>query len=75
MSFDEHYTEVSLGDNFADLLTRIDKIPLETIVEISDKFNCKQEFAGVIYLLNTNLDIDSKLILDDLKLLIYDSGW
>ena len=56
-----------IGENFSDLLTRIDKIPLETIVEISHQYSCPQEFAGVLYLLSTNLNIDPNLTLYDLK--------
>ena len=58
---------IPLGENFSDFTTRVDKIPLETLVEVSTKHNCKQEFAGVIHLISTDLSIDPKLILEDLQ--------
>ncbi|MBY8995538.1 MAG: hypothetical protein KGD59_13375, partial [Candidatus Heimdallarchaeota archaeon] len=58
---------VSLGENFADLLTRIDKLSLEKVVETAAIHDCSQEFAGVVYLLNNDLGIDPTLILDDLE--------
>lgn len=63
----ENQMGISLGDNFVDFTTRVDKISLETIVEVSAKYNCKQEFAGVIHLISTDLNIDSELILSDLQ--------
>ena len=68
MSFsDQENAGIPLGDNFADLLTRVDKIPLEKVVETAAKYDCSQEFAGVIYLLNNDLEIDPQLILSDLN--------
>lgn len=63
----ENQKGIPLGDNFVDFTTRVDKISLETIVEVSTKYNCKQEFAGVIHLISTDLNIDPKLILNDLQ--------
>ncbi|HUU79448.1 MAG TPA: hypothetical protein VMX55_13965 [candidate division Zixibacteria bacterium] len=60
-------TEFTFGENFVDLLTRIEKIPLEKIVEVSSELNCKEEFAGVIYLLSTDLNIEPNLILEDIN--------
>ncbi len=58
---------IPLGDNFVDFTTRVDKISLETLVEVSAKYNCKQEFAGVIHLVSTDLNITPELILNDLQ--------
>lgn len=67
MSFsDQENAGIPLGENFADLLTRVDKITLEKVVETAAKYDSPQEFAGVIYLLNNDLDIEPKLILADL---------
>ena len=63
----ENQMGIPLGDNFVDFTTRVDKISLETIVEVSAKYNCKQEFAGVIHLISTDLNVDSELILSDLQ--------
>ena len=60
-------TEFLLGENFIDLMTRIEKLSLEKIVGISSEYNCRREFAGVVYLLNQDLNIDPKLVIDDLK--------
>ena len=68
MSFsDQENSGIPLGENFADLLTRVDKIPLEKVVDTAAKYDCSQEFAGVIYLLNNDLDINPELILSDLN--------
>ncbi|MBD3190322.1 MAG: hypothetical protein GF308_06745, partial [Candidatus Heimdallarchaeota archaeon] len=56
-----------LGERFKDLETRIDNIPLETAVEVSNQYNCSPELAKVIYLLNSDLNIDPQLILADLE--------
>ncbi|MFW9924739.1 MAG: hypothetical protein ACFFDW_15770 [Candidatus Thorarchaeota archaeon] len=58
---------IPLGENFVDLLTRLDKISLEKRAEISEQYNCNQEFAGLIYLLNTDLNIKPEFILHDLN--------
>ncbi|NHK32367.1 MAG: hypothetical protein FK730_13520 [Asgard group archaeon] len=68
MSLDSNPTDITMGDNFADFLTKVDKIPLEKKVELADEFNCSQSFGGVIYLLQTDLLIDGSLVLDDLNL-------
>ncbi|NHJ46151.1 MAG: hypothetical protein FK733_00050, partial [Asgard group archaeon] len=60
-SFDSDQDGFSLGESFADLLTKVDKIPLEKIVTISSELNCPRIFGGVIALLNHDLGIDSKL--------------
>ena len=68
MAFSEQdSTGVSLGENFADLLTRVDKLSLEKVVETAAKYDCSQEYAGIVYLLNNDLGIDPALILDDLE--------
>ncbi|MCG3253788.1 MAG: hypothetical protein KAX09_08060 [Candidatus Heimdallarchaeota archaeon] len=68
MTFSEQdSTGVSLGENFADLLTRVDKLSLEKVVETAAKYDCSQEFAGIVYLLNNDLGIEPILILDDLN--------
>jgi len=68
MAFSEQdSTGVSLGENFADLLTRVDKLSLEKVVETAAKYDCSQEYAGIVYLLNNDLGIDPTLILDDLE--------
>ncbi|MHA1187122.1 MAG: hypothetical protein ACTSXA_05265 [Candidatus Heimdallarchaeota archaeon] len=66
-SFDSDQDGFSLGESFADLLTKVDKISLEKIVTISSELNCPRIFGGVISLLNHDLGIDSKLILNDLE--------
>jgi len=68
MAFSEQdSTGVSLGENFADLLTRVDKLSLEIVVETAAKYDCSQEFAGIVYLLNNDLGIEPTLILNDLE--------
>lgn len=68
MAFSEQDgTGISLGENFADLLTRVDKLSLEKVVVTAAKYDCSQEFAGVVYLLQNDLGIDPTLILDDLE--------
>lgn len=68
MAFSEQdSTGVSLGENFADLLTRVDKLSLEKVVETAAKYDCSQEFAGIVYLLYNDLGIEPILILDDLE--------
>ncbi len=64
---DQDSTGVTLGENFADLLTRVDKLSLEKVVETATENNCSQEFAGIVYLLHNDLGIDPVLILDDLE--------
>ncbi|NHJ84948.1 MAG: hypothetical protein FK734_05770 [Asgard group archaeon] len=64
---EQQATGIAIGENFADLLSRVDKIPLEKKVEISDKYNCSHEFAGIIYILENDLGIDSNLIISDLE--------
>ncbi|NHJ49032.1 MAG: hypothetical protein FK733_14695 [Asgard group archaeon] len=68
MSLDPNITEMNFADNFTDLATRVDKIPLEKKVQIADELNCTQSFSGIIYLLHNNLQIDQSLVLDDLLL-------
>ncbi len=68
MSKNSNSVEISISENFADLITRVDKIPLEKKVEIADNLNCSQSFASIIYLLHSDLNIDSSLVLDDLRL-------
>ncbi|MHA1555957.1 MAG: hypothetical protein ACTSPM_03395 [Candidatus Heimdallarchaeota archaeon] len=63
----ENQMGIPLGDNFVDFTTRVDKISLETIVDISAKYNCKQEFAGIIHLISTDLNVDPELIVSDLR--------
>ena len=60
-------TEFMFGENFIDLMTRIEKLSLEKIVEISSEYNCRREFAGVVYLLKEDLNIEPKLVIDDLE--------
>ncbi|MHA1221609.1 MAG: hypothetical protein ACTSQB_07735, partial [Candidatus Heimdallarchaeota archaeon] len=68
MAFDTDSTVIAFGENFADLETRVDKIPLMNKAEVATEHNCLQEFAGVIYLLQNDLNIEPKLILSDLQL-------
>ncbi|MHA1629437.1 MAG: hypothetical protein ACTSXO_11200 [Candidatus Heimdallarchaeota archaeon] len=67
MTHDSEKVGIALGENFVDFLTRIDKISLEKIVEVAARCDCPEEFAGVVYLLETDLNIDIKLTLSDLK--------
>ncbi|HUT81832.1 MAG TPA: hypothetical protein VMZ29_11570 [Candidatus Bathyarchaeia archaeon] len=68
MTFKSDNTENSIGENFADLITRVDKIPLEKVVETAAQFNCSQQFGGIIYLLSTEMNIDPELILSDFSI-------
>jgi len=66
-SFNSEQDAFSLGESFADLLTRVDKIPLERIVAISSELDCPRIYGGVIFLLNHDLGIDAKLIVNDFE--------
>jgi len=67
MAQDSEKAGIALGENFVDFLTRIDKIPLEKIVEVASRCSCPEEFAGVVYLLETDLNIPVELTLADLE--------
>jgi hypothetical protein len=58
---------VALGDNFTELLTRVDRLPLEITVSIATEYDCPHEFAGIIYLLQKNLGLEPELVVADLK--------
>ena len=58
---------IALGDSFIDFTTRVDKIPFETVVAVATEQGCKQEFAGVIHLLASELNIEPKFVIDDLQ--------
>ncbi|MHA1124496.1 MAG: hypothetical protein ACTSO7_02190 [Candidatus Heimdallarchaeota archaeon] len=66
-SFDSNPDSFSLGESFADLLTKVDKIPLEKIVATSSELGCPRIYGGVITLLSHDLGIDSKLVFSDLE--------
>ncbi|MBN1329386.1 MAG: hypothetical protein JXA54_07925 [Candidatus Heimdallarchaeota archaeon] len=65
MTFKSDNLENSIGDNFADLITRVDKIPLEKVVETAAQYNCSQQFGSILYLFSTEMNIDPELILSD----------
>ncbi|NHJ86431.1 MAG: hypothetical protein FK734_13285 [Asgard group archaeon] len=67
MTFKSDNPDDAIGENFADLTTRVDKIPLEKVVDIASQFNCSQQFGGTIYLLSNDMDIAPELILNDLS--------